>query len=130
MKRILTAFAASLALLTAVAASPALTIDSPVYDFGTIQEADGPVTHEFIFTNTGDAPLIIVSAKASCGCTKPQIPKAPIKPGESAKVRVTYNPVGRPGEFEKNIRVTTNLEDRTSLKIKGVVIPQRRQQPQ
>lgn len=128
MKRLIMAAAASLAMLAAAAASPAIKIDSQTHDFGNIREADGPVSHDFTFTNTGDAPLIIVSANASCGCTTPEIPKAPIKPGESATVKVTYNPLGRPGEFEKNIRVKTNLKERTSLKIKGVVIPKPKQQ--
>ena len=44
------------------------------HDFGTIQEAKGPVSCTFEFTNTGDKPLLIIDATASCGCTRPEYP--------------------------------------------------------
>ena len=33
--------------------------DEQVYNFGSIQEADGPVAHVFTIRNTGDGPLVI-----------------------------------------------------------------------
>jgi hypothetical protein len=95
------------------------------HDFGTIQEAKGQVSYEFEFENSGDKPLVIVSATASCGCTKPVYPTDPIKPGKKGKLKVTYNPSGRPGEFNKTIKVRTNApkSKRVSLKITGTVIP-------
>ena len=96
-----------------------------VYDFGNVKENGGIVSHGFVVKNTGKSPLIIKSARASCGCTVPEIPKEPIKPGESAVLKVSYDPKGRPGEFEKNIQVKSNAKDsRVTIKIKGVVIPQ------
>lgn len=92
------------------------------HNFGTIREADGPVTTEFAFKNSGDAPLVIVSAVASCGCTSPEYPRQPIAPGEKGVIKVTYNPAGRPGEFSKTITVRTP-DKRVKLKIKGNVIP-------
>jgi hypothetical protein len=77
-----------------------------------------------VITNKGESPLIIISATASCGCTTPDIPRQPIKAGESANLKVTFDPAGRPGEFEKIIKVKTNIKgDRTTLKIKGTVVP-------
>lgn len=96
------------------------------YDFGTLPEKKGYVSHEFEFINTGDAPLLILSASASCGCTRPEYPKHPVKPGKSAKLKVTYNPAGRPGEFTKTITVRTNIKGKgkkVTLKIRGNVIP-------
>lgn len=106
-------------------AVPAVTIENASHDFGTIREADGNVTHVFTITNTGEAPLVISSATASCGCTKPEFPRAPIKPGESGSVKVTYNPSGRPGEFDKTVSLKTNdpKHRKTVLRIKGTVIP-------
>lgn len=97
------------------------------WDFGYIKEAKGPVSHEFEFTNTGDVPLVIISASASCGCTRPDYPTAPVKPGKKGKIKVTYNPSGRPGEFVKDIKVRTNAKNgkRVTLKISGVVIPEK-----
>lgn len=94
------------------------------HDFGNIQEANGPVSCTFEFTNTGDKPLLIIDAVASCGCTRPEYPTKPIKPGKKGKIKVTYSPIGRPGPFKKSIKVKTNGKERaTTLRIEGTVIP-------
>lgn len=100
-----------------------MTFDEKTHDFGTIKEADGPVTHIFEFTNTGNEPLVILAVNASCGCTRPEYPKEPIKPGKKGEIKVTFNPAGRPGEFSKDIKVRTNGSKRPILKITGTVVP-------
>lgn len=106
-------------------ADPAINFKTTSHDFGNIPEDGEPVSCEFTFTNTGDKPLVIISANASCGCTRPEFPKEPVKPGESAVVKVTYHQKGRPGEFNKTVRIRTNAKGQKSvnLKISGVVIP-------
>ena len=100
------------------------TFDAKVYDFGTIKEANGPVSCFFEFTNTGDKPLLIIDVTASCGCTRPEYPSKPIKPGKKGKIKVTFSPIGRPGAFKKTIKVKTNGKERTTtLRIEGTVIP-------
>ena len=95
-----------------------------IFDFGNIREDGGPVTHEFVFTNNGDAPLVINSARAECGCTKPEFPEKAIAPGKSAVIKVTYNPLGRPGGFTKSVTVRGNGNPgKVSLKIRGTVLP-------
>lgn len=95
-----------------------------IFDFGNIREDGGPVTHEFVFTNNGDAPLVINSARAECGCTKPEYPEKAIAPGKSAVIKVTYNPLGRPGGFTKSVTVRGNGNPgKVSLKIRGTVLP-------
>lgn len=96
------------------------------HDFGTIQEAKGPVSCTFEFTNTGDKPLLIIDATASCGCTRPEYPTKPIKPGKTGKIKVTYSPIGRPGPFKKTVTVKTNGKERsTKLFIEGTVVPKK-----
>lgn len=94
-----------------------------VHEFGDLKE--GVVAkHTFEFKNTGDKPLVIRNAKASCGCTTPEYPKSPIAPGETGKLVAAYNSDGRPGEFTKTISVEANTSpDITVLTIKGKVIP-------
>lgn len=95
-----------------------------VYDFGKIKEKGGLVSHDFVFTNAGDGNLVIIKATAECGCTRPAFPDAPIAPGKTNKIKVTYNPLGRPGHFEKVVTVTTTGNPRkVNLKIRGVVEP-------
>lgn len=81
------------------------------HNFGTFPESSPKVTCTFKFTNTGDKLLVIHQAMASCGCTVPQFPKEPIKPGESGEIIVTYNGAGKfPGHFRKSITIRTNAK--------------------
>ena len=81
------------------------------HNFGTFPESSPKVTCSFKFTNTGDNLLVIHQAMASCGCTVPQFPKEPIKPGESGEITVTYNGAGKfPGHFKKSITIRTNAK--------------------
>ncbi len=94
------------------------------HDFGYIKESKGPVTCVFEFENTGNAPLLIITASATCGCTRPEYPTKPIKPGKKGKIKVTFNPIGRPGPFRKNVKVKTNAKQKTvNLFVDGSVIP-------
>lgn len=62
---------------------------------------------EFLLTNTGDQPLIITNARASCGCTNLRYSREPIPPGETVAVQVTFNGSGS-GSTRKTITVYTN----------------------
>lgn len=104
---------------------PGISFTQTTHDFGVIPENGGSVTTTFEFTNPGDGPLLIINASASCGCTRPEYPRKPVKPGKKDKITVTYNPKGRPGEFTKNVTVRTNVKGKKKvvLKIKGNVTP-------
>ncbi len=94
------------------------------HDFGNIQEAKGAASHTFEFVNEGNANLVIIDVTAQCGCTRPEYPKSPIAPGKKGKIKVTFNPNGRPGGFEKVVTVRTNgSPGKVRLKITGNVIP-------
>ena len=127
MKRIFAIFAAVSVALCALAEGYAqATFPVQSHDFGTILEKNGLVSTTFEFVNTGDKPLIIVEAIASCGCTRPEYPTRPIKPGKKGKIKVTYSPQGRPGSFSKTIKVKTNGRERvTTLTITGTAVPNR-----
>ena len=96
--------------------------DKMVNDFGSI--AFGvPKTAEFTLTNAGKEPLIISSARASCGCTNLKYAQVPILPGKDAIVSATYNAASQ-GVFTKTITVTTNASPNpVVLQIKGTVMP-------
>lgn len=127
MKRILLMLIAAVLCQVGAWAQPKATFKETVYDFGTIKEAKGAVKHTFVVTNTGNKPLIIVDAVASCGCTKPTFESKPIKPGKTGKVTVTFSPAGRNGTFRKTIKVKTNGVNKVStLTITGSIIPKGR----
>jgi hypothetical protein len=102
---------------------PKVKLDKEVHDFGTINEGD-MVETEFLVTNDGEVDLIISDAKGSCGCTVPEPPKEPIKPGASAPIKVTFNSQGKPGEQKKTVTLTTNTEKGyETFEIKANVTP-------
>lgn len=97
-----------------------------VHDFGAIDENDGPVTCRLRFVNRGDVPVAVTAARASCGCTTPRYSAAPVEPGDTGTVEVTFDPAGRPGRFDKKVRIDTSDGItgplRSSLRVKGVVV--------
>lgn len=81
-------------------------IDS-VYNFGKVTDG-AMVEYSYRFKNDGQKPLIISSAIASCGCTVPEKPEEPVKPGETGFLKVVFNSKGRVGPVHKDITVTSN----------------------
>ncbi|WMJ74503.1 DUF1573 domain-containing protein [Cytophagaceae bacterium ABcell3] len=82
--------------------------DNNTHNFGTVNEEDGKIDHDFIFKNTGSEPVTIKHVKASCGCTTPAWTKEPVMPGETGFIKAQYNPANRPGTFKKSLTVTTD----------------------
>ena len=87
--------------------APVMTFEKTEHDFGTITQGEN-VTYNFKFTNTGKSDLLITNAKGSCGCTVPEYPKTPIKPGDSGEMKVTFSSAGRNGMQSKTVDITTN----------------------
>ena len=83
-------------------------IDS-AYDFGKVTEGE-IVEYNYRFKNTGTKPLVITTVGASCGCTVPEKPEQPIKPGETGFIKVKFNSEHRVGKAHKTITVSSNAE--------------------
>jgi hypothetical protein len=97
--------------------------DETSYDWGTVAEGE-KMTHIFKFKNTGTNDMIISDAHGSCGCTVPEWPKEPIKPGKSSQIKVIFDSKGKPGDQSKSVTVTANTEPTNMvLMIKGKVTP-------
>lgn len=118
-----------LAIFAAFAAfaQPKIKFLETKHDFGTIKEDGGKVSFVFGFENVGDEPLQIKNVKTPCGCTSPQWVKAAIPPGSGGYVEATYDPMHRPGVFNKILTVMSNDEKtNTYLTIYGEVLPRKR----
>ena len=119
-------FVASVAMNTAVAqieTGAKIEFTKDTHDYGTVKySADGTCTFEV--KNTGNEPLIISTAKGSCGCTVPEWPKEPIAPGAKGTITVKDD-TKRPGAINKTVTVTSNAvnEPTKVLRIKGNVLP-------
>lgn len=86
---------------------PIIQFENEFIDFGDIEEGD-IIKEKFVFTNKGNAPLEILSAKGSCGCTQPSFPFIAVPPGESGYIGVEYNSISKWGKQNVNIRIKTN----------------------
>ncbi len=101
------------------ASGPMMEFETKVIDYGEIDKGSDPL-RKFMFTNIGSEPLVIKSAKGSCGCTVPDYPKDPIMPGQTGSIDVRYD-TKRIGQFTKTVTLTTNIEEKIVLTIKGKV---------
>lgn len=86
-----------------------MDFDKTEHDFGNIMQGD-KVETIFTFTNNGEADLVIESAKGSCGCTVPDYPKTPVKPGEKATMKVSFNSAGKKGHNKKSVTIQANTK--------------------
>jgi hypothetical protein len=101
---------------------PEIKFEEETYDFGKMTQGE-KATHAFYFKNTGSENLIISGASGSCGCTVPEWPKEPIKPGADGKINVVFNSEGKSGYQEKTVTIITNCEPATRvIRIKAEVI--------
>ena len=129
MKNFLVLFIAffSYTLVHSQEMKPEISFEKTVIDYGTVNKGDNGI-REFVFKNSGNAPLIISNVKSTCGCTIPKKPEKPILPGESEKIQVKYD-TKRVGFIRKSITVTSNAASSptTILKIKGQVVDNNQQ---
>jgi len=105
---------------------PIMTFQKEEHDFGTIKQGD-KVSTDFQFKNTGEADLIITSARGSCGCTVPDYPKTPIKPGETGNIKVSFDSKGKRGKTSKTVTILCNTQGGNKiLKINAnIEVPQK-----
>ncbi len=96
--------------------------EKETHDFTTIEE--GIIAeHSFSFTNVGNAPIIIKSVQASCGCTTPDWTREAVLPGQKGVVKTRFDSRGRPGNFFKTVTVTSNASEASkTLNIKGNIV--------
>jgi hypothetical protein len=102
---------------------PVMSFESYEHDFGNIVQGQ-PQETSFVFTNTGNAPLIITSTTASCGCTVPDAPvNQPIAPGDKGEIKVKFNGSGT-GGVTKTVTIRTNTAaGQEMLRIKAFINP-------
>jgi len=72
------------------ASGPLADISEKYFVFGNIQQGE-IISHDFVVTNAGDEPLLIMEAISSCTCATSRWPAEPIAPGKSAVVNYTFD---------------------------------------
>lgn len=91
------------------------------FNFGTFQKSTIRKC-VFPFKNTGNAPISISAAEATCNCTTATYTKSPIMPGKTGYVTIYYN--GRnygTGHFRKTVDIrSTASNGLVRLVIEGI----------
>lgn len=123
MKKILLIAAAFMIGATAMAqtADDVVKVNTEKIDFGTLKQ-NNPVTSSFTITNKSNKPIVIENAWGSCGCTTPEVPKEPIAPNATTKIKVAYNAAAL-GTFNKDVFVKlAGIQEPKVIKITGEVL--------
>ena len=130
MKRIFTSFLVMMVLCPplwadeTVNGTAPLVFDSDEWDFGTINEEDGIVTHVFRFANVSDKPIRIISVSTSCGCTNAAFSTEPVASGDFGEITIHFSPARTEGQLYREVEVfTDNREWYNRLTIIANVIP-------
>ncbi len=99
------------------------------FDFDTVGQG-AVVEHTFTFKNTGKEPLLISSARSTCGCTVPEWPKAPVEPGETGEINVRFDTKNKRNRQIKPVTITANTYPNTTrVYLRGhVMVPEENQQ--
>lgn len=125
MKKIFTlgfaALAASAMLIGGIRQNDSIKWNKTTHDFGSIKMGP-PADVTFTFTNNGKAPVVITAAQPSCGCTTPTYTKTPVMPGKTGEVKASYGTEGRPGFFQKSVKVSFDNGASQDLVITGTVV--------
>ena len=119
MKKLL--FLSAFALGASSLFAQELKLETENLEFGDLQLGT-EVTKSIKISNVGTEPLIIKGIVGSCGCTVPEVPKAPIAPGKSVDVKINYSVGSVPGAFNKSVTISSNdvKASRKIFRIKGV----------
>jgi hypothetical protein len=86
---------------------PQIKFKENSWDFGNIKEGQVK-THEFVFENTGNVPLIINRVRTSCGCAAALVSDKKIEPGKTGEIKVTFDSRNYEGKVSKYVYVESN----------------------
>ena len=94
-----------------ISATDAQTKKSPVvfdayeWNFGTVDSANGTVSHTFTFTNKSKEAVKIDRDIPSCDCIKAFYDDVVVEPGQSAEVMVSYAPIKDTGKSHRRVEL-------------------------
>ena len=101
---------------------PKIQFATPLYDFGRVRTGE-PVKYTYVFTNTGDAVLILSNVQPQCGCTKAGEWTKQVEPGKTGSIPIQFNTSAYNGAISKQVTVTCNVTNQPILylQLKGTI---------
>ena len=98
-----------------------VTVNRMVVDYGNFPQSEKQ-SASFMLTNIGTGLFVIQDIITSCGCTKVEYSKEPVRPGETLEVKVIYE-AEETGHFDKVVTVYCNAKNSPiSLRVKGTAL--------
>ena len=95
-----------------------VAVNQTTIDFGSFQKTEKQ-ERSFVLINTGNQLLVIQDVTTSCGCTKVDYSKEPVRPSGTLELKVIYE-AEQAEHFNKAITVYCNAENSPlRLTIKG-----------
>ena len=95
-----------------------VSIDKTDIDFGSFPK-EAKHERSFVLTNTGKELVVIQDITTSCGCTKVEYSKEPVRPGSKLELKVIYE-AEQSERFNKTVTVYCNSKNSPiHLKVKG-----------
>jgi hypothetical protein len=108
--------------LNAQTLSASIAFAERVYNFGTIEESNGKVSHTFIFTNNSKSDVTISDIHTGCGCLGNVVSKSTVKPGAKGEVTITFDPGYKSGFFSREILVfSKNGNEYSRIWVEGTI---------
>ena len=104
-----------------------LIFHKTTHDHGHIDEDGGVVSCRFEAINSSFRTIDVTNITTTCGCTMVKYSNKSIAAGECFSFDVLFNPLNRPGRFDKHIFVkTSDATEEIRLSIIGYVTPRER----
>lgn len=86
-----------------------VSVNQTELDFGSFPKEERQ-ERSFVLTNTGEELMVVYDVITSCGCTKVEYSKQPVRPGETLELNVIYE-ADETGHFNKTITVYCNAKN-------------------
>ena len=91
-------------------------------NFGFVKKGE-VVKISFLFTNTGNEPLLISDYKVECSCTTVDFPKQPILPQQTNSLTVIFDTKSVYDRQDRTIEIISNAKNSIQkIRFKGVVL--------
>ncbi|MEN6531658.1 MAG: DUF1573 domain-containing protein [Anaerolineaceae bacterium] len=105
--------------------APQISIEPALQDLGT--QPQQLIDLVYSVRNTGNADLVIEKVSVSCECTTAELEKNTIPPGESAELRVKFNPAEDNlfGDIQRIIYLRSNDPEKPEVEAEFRVIIQK-----
>ena len=103
----------------------AVEFRTTVYDFGEVPRQNRNHHCDFIYTNAGAEPIVVLGVQTSCSCLKADFSRRPVKPGEQGRIAITLEAAKMDeGVFHRVVKVQTN-QGVSLLTVQGRSVPKR-----